>query len=161
MKPAIPRLGLLLGAAVAVAACSSYPKQTDAERLAMYRAHAGQPVRDFQILGSSLVGWAPLGDSALAVWTRPNQAYLLDLFGPCLDLDYAPAISLSNMMGRVSARFDSVYVHGGMRNPTRMPCRIDAIRPLDVKALKQAEKDLREADPVEREKEAAAQPSGT
>ena len=139
-----------------LAACSSYPKLSDAERIDLYRSHAAEPVRDFQYFGS-LNGWAPLGDKALAVWTRPNQAYLLELMGPCMDLDYAPAISISNMMGRVSARFDSVRVLGGGSNPMRMPCRIDTIRPLDVKALKQAEKELREAQIVERE----AQPSGT
>ena len=33
----------------------------------------------------------------------------------------------------------------------RRPCRIETIRPLDVKALKQAQKELREAKMVERE----------
>ena len=88
------------------------PKQTDAEKLALYRAHSGEPVSDFQYFGS-INGWNPMGDSALVVWTRPSQAYLLELFGPCTDLDYAPAISLSNSMGRVSSRFDSVHVLGG------------------------------------------------
>lgn len=154
MKRRFPMVAALL--AVALAACSSYPKLSDAERLDLYRSHAGQPARDFSYFGS-LNGWTPLGDKALAVWTRPNQAYLLELMGPCFDLDYAPAISISNMMGRVSARFDSVRVLGGASNPMRIPCRIDTIRPLNVKALKQAEKELREAQIVERE----AQPSGT
>jgi hypothetical protein len=55
------------------------------------------------------------------------------------------------MMSRVSARFDSVYVHGGGSSSMRIPCRIETIRPLDVKALKQAQKNLREAKLVERE----------
>ena len=154
MKRRFPLVAALL--AVALAACSSYPKLSDAERLAMYREHAGQPVRDFSYSGS-LNGWTPLGDQALAVWTRPNQGYLLELMGPCYDLHFAPAISISNMMGRVSARFDSVRVIERAPNSMRIACRIDTIRPLDVKALKQAEKDLREAQIVERE----AQPSGT
>ena len=33
----------------------------------------------------------------------------------------------------------------------RIPCRIETIRPLDVKALKQAQRELREARMVERE----------
>lgn len=150
MKRQISQLGLTMGLIAAVAACSSYPKQTDAERLAMYRDHAGEPVRHFQYL-HSLNGWTPVGDEALAVWTRPNQAYLLELTGPCMDLDYAPAISISNLMGQVSARFDNVYVHGGGSSHFRMPCRIETIRPLNVKTLKQAEKELREANVVERE----------
>ena len=84
------------------------------------------------------------------VWTKPSQAYLLELFGPCTDLDYAPAISLSNSMGRVSSRFDSVRVLGGGSSTMRIPCRIETIRPLDLKALKQAQQELREATVVER-----------
>ncbi len=134
---------------LALGACASGPKQSDAERLALYQSYAGQPVDDFRYFGS-LNGWTPLGDSALVVWTKPNQAYLLDLFGPCADLDYAPAISLSNLSSRVSARFDKVYVLGG-GGGIRIPCRIETIRPLDVKALKQAQREMREAKVVERE----------
>ena len=142
---------LMLGLAMALAlgACST-TRQSEAETLALYKAHAGEPVRDFQYFGQ-INGWTPLGDSALAVWTKPSQAYLLELSGPCMDLDYAPAISLSNMMSRVSARFDSVTVHGGGTSSMRIPCRINTIRPLDVKTLKQAQKNLREAKLVERE----------
>lgn len=135
--------------AMALGACST-TRQSEAETLALYKAHAGEPVRDFQYFGQ-INGWTPLGDSALAVWTKPSQAYLLELYGTCPDLDYAPAISLSNMMSRVSARFDSVTVHGGGTGSIRIPCRIETIRPLDVKALKQAQKNLREAKLVERE----------
>jgi hypothetical protein len=42
-------------------------------------------------------------------------------------------------------------VHGGGAPGIRLPCRIETIRPLDVKALRQAQKDLREATLVERE----------
>lgn len=144
------RMLLLLAWSLLLTACASTPRQTDAEKLALYRSHAGAPVMDFQYFGS-INGWGPIGDSALVVWTRPSQAYLLELFGPCTDLDYAPAISLSNSMGRVSSRFDSVNVLGGGGNSTmRIPCRIEIIRPLDVKALKQAQQDLREAQVVER-----------
>ena len=142
---------LILGLVVALAlgACSS-TRLSNAENLSLFKSHAGEPVKDFQYFGQ-INGWSPLGDSALAVWTRPNQAYLLELYGPCADLEYSPAISLSNMMSRVSARFDTVTVLGGVGGSIRIPCRIETIRPLDVKALKQAQKDLREAKLVERE----------
>jgi uncharacterized protein DUF6491 len=139
---------LLLALALSLGACNT-TRMTDAETLALYKTHAREPVKNFQYLGH-LSGWTPLGDTALAVWTRPNQAYLLELFGPCTDLDYAPAISLSSIANSVSARFDNVYVLGGSPG-IRLPCRIETIRPLDVKALKQAQKDLREAKMVERE----------
>ena len=144
------RMLLLLAVSLAIGACASAPRQTDAEKLALYQAHAGEPVGDFQYFGS-INGWSPVGDNALVVWTRPSQAYLLELFGPCTDLGYAPAISLSNSMGRVSSRFDSVHVLGGGSSTMRVPCRIETIRPLDVKALKQAQQELREAKVVERE----------
>ncbi|MFT3761753.1 MAG: DUF6491 family protein [Pseudoxanthomonas sp.] len=156
MKRLVFRILLSACMVAAVVACASLPRQTNAERLALYRAHAGEPVKDFQYFGS-LNGWNPLGDQALAVWTRPSQAWLLELTGPCRDLDSAPAIGISNLMGRVS-RFDSIEVLGGGPGAFRVPCRIDTIRPLDVKALKQAEKDLREAKLVERE--SGDQPSG-
>ena len=145
------RMLFLLILWLALGGCASAPTPTDAEKLALYRAHSGEPVSDFQYFGS-INGWSPVGDSALMVWTRPSQAYLLELFGPCTDLGSAPAISLSNSMGRVSSRFDSVHVLGGGGNTTmRIPCRIQTIRPLDVKALRQAQQELREAKVVERE----------
>ena len=144
MKRTLPLLAL----ALSLGACST-TRMSDAETLALYKSHASGPVKDFQYFGQ-INGWTPLGDSALAVWTKPNQAYLLELYGPCNDLEYAPAISVSNMTSRVSARFDNVYVLGG-GGGIRLPCRIETIRPLDVKALRQAEKELREAKVVERE----------
>ena len=58
MKRLISALWLLL----ALSACSSMSKQTDAEKLALYRSYAGAPVGDFQYFGR-LNGWSPLGDS--------------------------------------------------------------------------------------------------
>ncbi len=138
------RLAMVLLAAAVLAGCATAGRLSSSERLALYRAHAGAPVRDFQYFGS-LNGWTELGDSALAVWTRPSEAWLLSLSGPCMDLSYAPAISVTNMMGRVSAKFDRVIVRGGSPGMVPMPCRIDTIQPLDVKALRVSEKELREA----------------
>jgi hypothetical protein len=140
---------LLLVLVAFLVACASTPRQSDAEKLALYRGHSGEPVKDFQYFGR-LSGWTPLGEAALAVWTKPNEAYLLEIYGPCPDLEFAPAIGLSNHMSRVSARFDSVTPLGGGTGSMRIPCRIETIRPLDVKALKQAQSELREASVVER-----------
>lgn len=135
--------------AAALAACATGTGLSDTDRLALYRAHAGEPVKDFQYF-NSLNGWTELGDSALAVWTKPSEAYLLELSGSCLDLSYSPAISISNQFGRVAARFDSVRVIGAGPGP-HIPCRIQTIRPLDVKAIRASEKELREARVQERE----------
>ena len=134
------RLLSIFALSAALVGCAS-TGLTNVDRLALYRAHAGPPVKEFNYF-QSLNGWTPLGDQALAVWTRPSQAYLLELTGPCQDLTYAPAISISNMMGHVSAKFDRVTVHGG-GTTTGFTCRIQEIRPLDTKALRLAESELR------------------
>ncbi|MEA9489265.1 DUF6491 family protein [Xanthomonas campestris] len=121
---------------------------SDEERLQLYRANAGAPVRDFRY-GNSLAGWTALGGNALAVWTRPNQAYLLELRASCNELGYAPAIAITQRFGQVSARFDNVIALSGP-GMIRIPCRIETIRPLDVKAIRASEKQLREARMQER-----------
>ncbi len=65
---------------------------------------------------------------------------------------------MTNQGGRVYAKFDDVLVLGGLQNSFRMPCRIAEIRPLDVKALRQAQKQLRQANAAERQ--AGAPPAG-
>ena len=128
--------------------CATDAGLRDEQRLALYRENAGAPVDSFQYFGR-LNGWTPLGNRALAVWTRPSQAYLLELAGSCIDLEYAHAITVTNQSGRVHARFDDVVVLGS--NTPRIPCRIEQIRPVDGAALKQAERERRESiEPVER-----------
>ncbi len=146
MKPLLP---FALLAATVLSGCATAGKQTDAEKLAFYRGHAGEPVKDFQYFGR-LNGWTPVGDGALAVWTKPSEGYLLELSGPCQDLDYAMAISITQFGSRVS-RFDQVVPLGAGTSSIKIPCRIQVIRPLDVKALRASQKELREASVVERE----------
>ena len=139
--PARNALAALLLAA-SLGACASQPARDDTAKLALYRAHAGAPVRSFHFFGS-LDSWTPLGDRAVAVWTRPSQAWLLDLDGACSGLDFAPAIGLTSSSGTVSARFDKVLVHDNVG--INLPCVIATIRPLDVPALKAAEREQRAA----------------
>ncbi|WP_312708694.1 DUF6491 family protein [Stenotrophomonas sp.] len=140
---------LLAGMCLALAACATTGRLSSAERLDLYRAHAGAPQKDMQFFGT-LNGWTELGDSALAVWTRPSEAYLLELTGPCQDLSFAPAIGLTSHMGRVTAAFDKVLVRDPTGGP-RLPCFIKTIRALDVKALRAEEKEMRQAQVQERE----------
>src|SRR5690606_15202286 len=138
MKTLLAVPSLLL--ALATAACATTGLSQE-QKLATYRAHAGEPVSSFRYFGQ-INGWTSLGDRDIAVWTRPSEAWLLELSGPCPDIDYAPAITVTNQFNRVSAKFDKVIVHGA--GTPRVPCTIDTIRPLDVKAIKQAEKTARE-----------------
>ncbi len=145
--------GAALAAAMALSACASDTGLRDAEKLALYQSHAGEPVGSFRFFGS-INGWTPLGDSALAVWTKPSEAWLLSLQGPCNDLEFAPAIGLTSQMNQVHARFDKVIAQGA--GAMRLPCHIREIRPLDVKALRASERELREARVQEREADAGS-----
>ena len=140
------KLVMAAAATMLISGCAS-TQIPDEQKLALYRSHAGQPVDKFSFYGS-INGWTPLGDSALAVWTRPGQAWLLDLKGPCPDLEFTQAIGLTSSMNQVSANFDKVLVRNNGAIPA-MPCFIDTIRPLDVKALREDEKNLRKADTVD------------
>jgi Family of unknown function (DUF6491) len=155
------RLAQILSLAVltgfAFSGCASTPSMREAERLTLYRNYAGEPVNGFQYFGH-FSRWTPLGDSAIAIWVGPTRAWLLDLYGPCSDLEFAHSIRLSSNSGRVSARFDSVQVV--QRGLMTMPCRIKEIRPLDVKALRTAEKASRHG-PQAKPAEDRVQPSGT
>jgi hypothetical protein len=152
MKPIVLTMALVTALATALGGCASAGTQlSDEAKLGLYRTHAGEPVGSFRYFGR-LNGWTPLSDESLVVWTRPSEAYLLELFGSCQDLEFAPAIRISNQASTVYSGFDSVIPMGagaiGMRN---IPCRIETIRPLQVNALKDAQRELREANAVERE----------
>src|SRR3546814_10042364 len=108
MKAFTALASLLL--AVTASACAS-TGMSDADKLATYRAHAGAPVSSFRYFGS-INGWTSLGDSAIAVWTRPSEAWLLELTGPCPDIEYAPMIGVTSQSNRVSAKFDKVIAQG-------------------------------------------------
>ena len=118
-----------------VSACATSAPQPENAQLAQYRAHAGEPVQSFKYFGHGHVeSWKPLGDRALAVWTHPNEAYLIDLDAPCTDLDRTMAIELTSHTGVVSTTDDVLVRYPG----THVPCRIQTIRPLDTAALRSA-----------------------
>jgi hypothetical protein len=138
-----------LAALLALQGCAS-TGMTDAEKLATYRAAAGEPVSSFSYLGR-ISGWTPLDDGHIAVWTRPREAWLLSFHGLCPDVAYSPVIGLTSQNSRVYAGFDKVLVDGP--GSMQLPCRIREIRPLDTQRIKAAEQEAREA--------AQAPPSGT
>ena len=151
--------------ALSGAGCASNGGMRDADRLALYRTHAGEPVDSIQYFGS-YNGWTPLGNGTMALWTRPSQAWLVELYEPCSDLDYAHTIGIRSMGGRLSARFDRIHVGNNGLMP--LECTIKEIRPLDVKAIRVAEKDARAKRQVEAASDApssasppATPPSGT
>ena len=140
----------LMGALLLVTACATSPRMTPAERLEFYRANAGEPVRSFHSPGR-LWGWRALGDSALTVWTSSNQGFLLELAHRCPDMTFASSIGLTTRTSRVSAGFDSVVVHRSGVRAARTTCRIDTIRPLNTRVVKESKRDLHDVDLEERD----------
>ena len=150
--PALLAAGLL---AAALAGCATGTGLSSADRLELYRSHAGDPVDTIRY-PARYTGWTPLGDSALALWTRPSEAWLVELSGPCHNLDYALTIAIDSRSGWLSSRFDRIYVNDAGVIP--IPCQINTIRPLDVKAIRTDEQKLRE---VREQQKAAAETAGT
>lgn len=126
--------------AFGLAGCATRPAERSADQLALYLAHAGPPVNDF-LYPHTFTQWTPLGSDALAVWLSPSRAFLLDV-SHCSDLEWAHGIQLTQNGGTVSARFDRVLPLGVGQS---VPCRIEQIRPLDIRAIRDAERSARAA----------------
>ena len=120
-----------LAVVVALSACTrvgkDYTSRMEARQQA-YAAAAGEPVSSFRYF--SLWSWEPLSDSELAIYTRANEAWLLDLDGKCRNLEFTNHIALTSSASEVSAKFDRVITGGA-----DAPCFIKQIRPVDIKKL--------------------------
>lgn len=139
--PSPRHLLLGLGLALSLAGCATLQQQHEraVDRKAAYDAAAGKPVDSFNMF--TLYSWEPLGEDQVAIYTRPDQAYLLSFFGPCLNLPYANAIGLTSNLGQVTVNFDKVLAGGD-----QPPCTIRTIQPVDLGALKlvrQAQRQIR------------------
>jgi hypothetical protein len=140
----------LLGVSLLVAACATSSRMTPAERLEFYRANAGEPVRSFHSPGR-LWGWRAVGDSALTVWPTSSRGFLLELAQRCPDLPFASSIGLTTRTSRVSAGFDSVVIQRSGVQGGRTTCRIDTIRPLNTRVVKESKRDLHDVALEERD----------
>jgi len=146
MRNVIPVLVL----AATLAACATGPTLTTDERLALYREHAGAPTGSFRLERMpGMQNWTPLGDQALAVWSSANRGHLLELRSRCSGLGPAARIQITNSMGVVGARLDSVVVSSAAGAMPRS-CRIETIRPIDGTALREAKRELRDAQYIDR-----------
>ena len=123
---------ILLLAVLGASACASN-RPSDADRLAMYEAHAGAPVK--QIRNVNAMGWERVDDQHVILSTRPTESWLLEVSGPCLDWGSgSPLLRLSSTGPYVMAKFDRILPEG-----SPVSCRIEEIRPIDVKALRSAQ----------------------
>lgn len=146
------RILIVLSLALLSTGCAhSGSALTTAERVELYRAHAGAPVASFNIDRVAGVNrWTPLGDQALAIWNTANRGYLLEFRTRCNGLSFASSITISNSAGLVNARLDSVQPRAANGSTISQPCRISSARPLDGRALNDAKRELRDASVVDR-----------
>ena len=127
----IPMLAVL-----SLSACATH-RLGDGDRLALYRAHAGEPVK--QIRNYRAMGWDRIDGQHVLLEMRPRENWLLSLSGPCLDWGTgSPNLTLSSQTGWVVSKFDRVQIEG-----SQVTCRIEEIRPVDVAAMRAAEDQLR------------------
>ena len=124
---------LLSAVAVAVLAGCASTRMPEADRLALYQAHAGEPVK--QIRYYSAMGWDRIDDQHVLLSMRPSETWLLRVSGPCLDWGSAsPVLRLSSTGPYVMAKFDRILTEG-----SPVSCRIEEIRPVDVRAVRAAQ----------------------
>jgi hypothetical protein len=122
---------LALSSVLFFAGCMAH--ETREERLALYQAHAGTPVKRIHYYNP--IGWEEVDDEHIVLTMRPKEVWLMRLSGPCLDFDGgSPVLLVSSQAGYVSSGFDRVTVGGGLS------CRIEEIRPVDAMALRAAGK---------------------
>lgn len=126
---------LLTALALALSATAGYAEEgtRDAARLARYQPYAGEPVKNIPYY--TPMNWEVIDDQNILVTMRPKVAYLMQINGPCVrDHRGSPVLVISSAAGRVSAGFDRITVGG------HMTCIIDEIRPIDLVAMRAADK---------------------
>jgi len=131
----------LLGLAL-LSACSGIPRRaTEQETLARYTSYAGDPVTEFRTY-SRFDSWSPIDDSHVLVRTGVNDAYLVKVIAPCMNLPFATRIGFTSRFPHtVSSGFDSLRVG------RRETCRIIEIRPVNYRQMRA---DMREAKDAEK-----------
>ncbi|GHB98682.1 DUF6491 family protein [Thermomonas carbonis] len=123
---------LSLLAVASLSACATN-RISDTDRLALYEAHAGEPVK--QIRNHNAMGWDRIDDQHVVLSMRPTESWLLRVSGPCLDWGSgSPVLRLSSSGAYVMAKFDRILTDG-----SPVSCRIEEIRPVDVKAMRAAQ----------------------
>ena len=122
MKSIVASIGL--SAMLASGLAQAQTRERQQEALEGYLPYAGAPVDSFQFW--NLTQWELVGPEKVIVWPRLQEAYLLTVDAPCSELEWAKAIAVTSSVHRVTARFDSVKAG-------RDTCRINEIRPIDVK----------------------------
>jgi len=122
MKPRILLGVLLLG----LSACATDVARRPVAPAINYLEYAGPVIDDFHYF--RLDGWEAVSRNQLIVWTGLQEAYLLTVWEPCPDLEFAFAIGVTSRFGYVT-HFDKVKAGHDL-------CPIGEIRRLDAVRLK-------------------------
>ena len=119
-------------AVASLSACATN-RMSDTDRLALYQAHAGEPVK--QIRNTNAMGWDRVDDQHIVLNMRPTESWLLTVSGPCLDWGSgSPTLRLSTTGPYVTPKLDRILTDG-----SPVSCRIEEIRPVNVAGLRAAQ----------------------
>ncbi|MEN9705108.1 MAG: hypothetical protein RLZZ393_987 [Pseudomonadota bacterium] len=119
----------ILSCAVALfglVACATDIARRPASPAINYLDYAGPEVESFHYV--RLDGWEVVSRDQILVWTGLQEAYLLKVWEPCTELQYALAIGFTSRFNHVS-RFDKLRAG-------RDICPIGEIRRVDTARLK-------------------------
>lgn len=129
---------------LALAGCATHgpsappaPTGTPAQQqaLARYMKYAGPPIPYFTWLGH-FWSWEPLGKDTLAVFTLPDEAYLLKVWPPC-DLRFVfETIGITSTARTIYAGTDSITINSAGTGPGRWRCPIEEIRKIDYRRMR-------------------------
>ena len=120
---------------LALAGCASTPRESDTATLLRYEAFAGSPVSSipYTSMTAGASGFSVVDDEHVLLTTRPNEAYLIKVSGPCLSYERgSPSLMVTSNMGRIQSGFDRI---GSLVQPG-LTCIIQEIRPVDVRAMR-------------------------
>ena len=113
-------------AILALAACATSGTRRPAPPDLNYSQYAGAELSDFFYF--RVDGWEVVGRDQLILWTGMRDAYLLKVWEPCSELQFAFTLGFTSRLNHVT-RFDKVLVG-------RDVCPIASIRKLDTVRLK-------------------------
>ncbi len=134
------RLAFLVLVVGMLAACATNNRaERLAARLALYEAHAGEPVRSIRTFRWDR--YEVLGDSAIALWASPRRGWLVTLRKPCIGIDNTRLIGIEQTTPSLYARFDRILFRTFSGIDER--CMIETIRPIDYAAFRAAERERR------------------
>jgi hypothetical protein len=129
--PTLTRLMALMSVVGLMAGCvAPPPSKADLAAETSFLQYAGPPIESFTYLGR-YTEFRTLGNKGLVIWTNYNDAYLIHVLDPCLQLRFANRIGLTSTSKTVNRHFDFVIAD-------HERCRIDTIQHIDYAAMKKA-----------------------